>query len=82
MMKKKNLEKKVSLANRIISKPSSFINSASFAHSTIDSIVSISSKKPTYFSYSFSAYGESNNQSPNYLLNKKIEPKEGFKTSL
>ena len=77
-IEKKNLE---TLANRINSNQSSVINSASPTHSTIDSIINISSKKPTCFSFSYSTHGESNCQLQYYLLNRKMSLKDGFNTS-
>ena len=62
LTKKKDLGKKMFLFANANSKSSSSTYSSLPTYPTIDSIISVSFKKPTFFSYSYSTYGESNHQ--------------------
>ena len=76
LTKKKKSGKKVLSFNSITSK---VLSSASYANA---STPSVSSKKPTYFSSSFSTHRESSYQSFCYLLDREMSLKEEFNTLL
>ena len=81
-IKKKNPGKKITLITNANNKSLSSIHSSLPTHSTIANNIHASSKKPTYFSSSFSTHGESNSYSLFYLENEEMSLKEGFNTSL
>ena len=81
-IKKKNLEKKVTLFDGVNSKSFLSAHSMSSILFSISNNINVYSKKPTYFFLFFSACRESNCKYIYSLLNKKIVLKEESNTSL